>query len=197
MANAPWTSAHSRRPSPPLSWLLEPPGLCRGLRVSAPRGYVAFIMHPFVRPASVKSTVLIFFVQELWPSAITRCPLSRIARSLRFRLERAIALWHRLFAGKYALLAGSLSDPHNAGCSRPLQDCPNRLVTGELEARWNKALAHVAESRSRSRRIPPCPPLRSLRPRAPCLASALKTACPRATNDARLEAHRAHGLSRR
>ena len=53
-------------------------------------------------------------------------------------------------------------------------DPANRLVTGELEARWNKALAHVAEVEGRSRRM--------MRPRPLSPSILYRSACWRRTS---------------
>ncbi len=67
-------------------------------------------------------------------------------------------------------------------------DPANRLVTGELEARWNKALAHVAEVEGKIATHDAARPAASIDPASlSMLASDLKTVWSAPTTDARLK----------
>src|SRR5215212_6870373 len=66
-------------------------------------------------------------------------------------------------------------------------DPANRLVAGELEARWNRALAHVAEVESRTAAHKAASPTAVIDPAAlGCVASNLKAVWSAPTTDARL-----------
>ena len=67
-------------------------------------------------------------------------------------------------------------------------DPVNRLVTGELEARWNKALAHVAEVERKIASHGAATPMPTIAPAAlAALAADLKTVWAAPTTDARLK----------
>jgi hypothetical protein len=67
-------------------------------------------------------------------------------------------------------------------------DPVNRLVTGELEARWNKALAHVAEVERKIAAHGAATPMPTIAPAAlAALAADLKTVWAAPTTDARLK----------
>ena len=83
----------------------------------------------------------------------------------------------------------------SAPCRRPcLQtirdaaDPTNRLVTGELEIRWNKTLAHAAEVEAKIATHDAAQPSTTIDPAALCsLASNLRTVWSAPTTDARLK----------
>ena len=68
-------------------------------------------------------------------------------------------------------------------------DPANRLVAGELEARWNQALARVVEVESKitAHEAASPAPARSTRPRIALIGANLKTVWTRPTTDARLK----------